>query len=443
MPSITRHFSPLIFTLTLTATLALAMTAVLPGAAFAQANTCRWANDNECDEARFGGTGACESGTDANDCRAEAQTWQRLMDAVPAEIRAQLGNDTCRWAHDAECDDIRFGGTGACTQGTDASDCRALAIGSDDSCRWANDGECDDPGIGTGACTSGTDRTDCAPVAMMRNRSNTCETSFNNICEEPGSGRGACAVYTDTADCLGRDRPILLRDHYFGHDDRVHPDVTQMPWRAVGLLTLEDGSCTATLIAPRLIATAAHCMQGENGRPAKVINFRAGAYGNTEQGIAQVVSTVVAPDYSENSAPPNGGNGNDWAILTLDRDLGTQIGYVRPHVFDKDDLAEIRNGDYLVSQMGYSWDTGRFPSGHMECRILTAYRDGSMIHTCDTTQGDSGSPIMRLIDGEWRLVAVDSQFFDAQPPYPQMTSSHLAVDTRAFADALRRAGALP
>lgn len=415
---------------------------LLPGLALAQANTCRWANDNECDEARYGGTGACESGTDANDCRAEAAAWQRLMDAVPADIRVQLGDDSCRWANDRECDDIRFGGTGACSPGTDASDCRALAIGGDDTCRWANDGECDDPGIGTGACISGTDRTDCAPVAMMRNRSNTCETAFNGICEEPGSGRGSCAAYTDTADCIGRARPVQLRDHFFGHDDRVHPDVTQMPWRAVGLLTFQDGTCTGTLIGPRLVATAAHCMVTEDGRPPKGVTFRAGAWGNRQQGTASVVSSVIAPDYSDRSAPPNGGNGDDWALLTLDRDLGAEIGFVRPHVFDKDDLAAIRAGGYRVSQMGYSWDTGAFPSGHMDCEVLTAYRDGSMIHTCDTTRGDSGSPILHLRGGEWRLVAVDSQFFDPQPPFPQMTSSHLAVDTRAFAAALRAAGAL-
>ena len=78
----------------------------------------------------------------------------------------------------------------------------------------------------------------------------------------------------------------------------------------------------------------------------------------------------------------------------------------------------------------------------MECQILTANRDGSFIHTCDTTRGDSGSPILMQVDGDWRLVAVDSQFFSAQPPYQDFSSAHLAVDTRAFAAALRAAGAL-
>jgi len=420
-----------------------ALTAVTtPTVAFAQANTCQWANDNECDEPRYNGTGACQDGTDANDCRAEASALQRLMDAVPSQIRTQLGTDTCRWAHDAECDDPNFGGTGACQPGTDASDCRALAIGGDNSCRWANDNECDEPGIGLGVCTSGTDTNDCQSMAYLRNRSNTCETAFNNICDEPGTGSGSCRANTDTADCVGRQRPVQARDHFFGNDDRVLVDVTQMPWRAVGLLTLDDGQCTAVLIGPRLVATAAHCMEAAQGGQSKAMSFRAGAWGDTDLGRASIVDVVVAPDYQSESAPPNGGNGNDWALLTLDRDLGTQVGFITPMVLSKDDLNAVEAGDFLISQAGYSWDTGSFLSGHMDCRVLTAYRDGSFIHTCDTTQGDSGSPIMHQRDGQWYLLGVDSQFYDPQPPFPQMSSSHLAVDTRAFQAALRAAGAL-
>lgn len=431
MNCMTRHFPALVL---------VALGALyLPQAALAQADSCRWAHDNECDEPRYGGTGACENGTDASDCRVDAATWQRLLDAVPRDIRAQLGSDTCRWANDLECDDPGFGGTGACTPGTDASDCRAMAIGGDNTCRWADDNECDDPGIGTGVCTSGTDSNDCRAVAYLRNRSNTCETAFNGLCEEPGEGRGSCRANTDTADCAGRQRPVEARDHFFGHDDRMMVDVRQMPWSAVGLLSLGEGSCTATLIAPRLIATAAHCM---SGHATKGVTFRAGARGETDLGHANVISALVAPDYSDQSHPPGGGNGDDWALLTLDRDLGTRIGHIRPYVLAKADQGSIRAGTFLVSQAGYSWDTGSYLSGHSDCRILTLYGDGSFIHTCDTTRGDSGSPILRLVDGEWRLIAVDSQFFEAQPPFAQMSSSHLAVDTRAFADALRQAGAL-
>ena len=422
--------------------LVLALFLALPAPLWAQANSCRWANDGECDEARYGGTGACETGTDANDCRAEARAWQRLWDAVPADLRARLGNDTCRWAHDLECDDVNFGGTGACTPGTDAGDCRAMAIGGDNSCRWANDGECDEPGIGLGLCASGTDTNDCRSVAFLRNRSNDCRHAFNGICDEPGSGTGLCRANTDTADCAGRARPADARDHFFGHDDRRLMDVSVLPWRAVGLMELSDGSCTGILIGPRLVATAAHCLLDDAGTPLKALGFRAGAFGEREQGRAGVASSVISPDYTPEEAAPNGGNGDDWALLTLDRDLGLELGFVPPHLLDKDDLAHIRRGEFRVSQAGYSWDTGQWLSGHEGCRILTAYGDGSILHDCDTTRGDSGSPIMAQIDGEWRLIALDSQFFTPQAPFEGFSSSHLAVDTRGFAQALRDAGAL-
>jgi len=426
--------------------LALAALLVLPaGTVAAQDDSCRWARDGECDEARWGGTGACPSGTDTTDCRAAAEGMARLMAAVPAAIRARLGDDSCRWAFDLECDDAQFGGTGACAAGTDATDCRALAIGGDDSCRHAHDGECDEPNIGTGVCASGTDRTDCASVAFLRNRTNNCEFAFNGICDEPGTGTGLCRPNTDTADCVGRLRPADARDHYFGHDDRTVFRPVEMPWAAIGLIeTSDDGSCTAMLIGPRLAVTAAHCMLDAAGdRPVKALVFRAGAWGATEAARAHIVSQLVAPDYNPQTRPPGGGNGDDWALLTLDRDLGLDIGFVRPHVLGKPELIRLARGERLeVSQAGYSWDTGTWLSGHMGCEILTAWDDGSLIHTCDTTRGDSGSPILMQVDGEWRLIAVDSQFFAPQPPYVGFSSSHLAVDTRAFAEALRTAGAL-
>lgn len=436
---------PFLLPLLTAATLALSAVTLSAPTALAQANTCQWANDNECDEGRYNGTGACDTGTDANDCRAEAAAMDRLIAAIPADLRGRLGGDTCRWAFDRECDDAAFGGTGACTAGTDLTDCRAMAIGGDDTCRWANDGECDEPNIGTGVCTSGTDATDCRAIGFLRNRTNMCEHAFNGVCDEPGAGTGLCAANADTGDCVGRERPREARDHYFERDERVIVRPADgMPWAAVGLLEMPDGSCTASLIGPRHIATAAHCLLGDAGQPIKPIRFRAGAFGETEIAIGLVAFQQGAPDYTSQARGPGQGNGNDWAILTLDRDLGTQIGYIRPYVLTDADLARVgdKGAGLLVSQAGYSWDTGSWLSGHMDCRVLTAYPDGTFIHTCDTTRGDSGSPILTQIDGEWRLIAVDSQFFEPQPPFPQMSSSHLAVDTRAFADELRAVGVL-
>jgi hypothetical protein len=138
-------------------------------------NSSEWANDGECDDPRFSGSGSAEETLaadtlkDADDCKAayEAGTVTFNGDVDVADI--DYGDDTSQWAKDGECDDPRFSGTGVADElldvdtGHDATDCRAAVeagtatfnggsattpvaafdYGSDWS-KWANDGECDD-----------------------------------------------------------------------------------------------------------------------------------------------------------------------------------------------------------------------------------------------------------------------------------------------------------
>jgi hypothetical protein len=178
-------------------------------------DTSEWANDGECDDPRFTGTGMAgeledaDIGKDATDCRtlfeagsislAESEAPTPGTPTVAAETEIDFGDDTSEWANDGECDDPRFAGTGMASEledadiGKDATDCRTLfedgsislaegqevagdpPVGTtaeidfgDDSSNWANDGECDDPRFaGTGMASEledadiGKDATDC------------------------------------------------------------------------------------------------------------------------------------------------------------------------------------------------------------------------------------------------------------------------------------------
>jgi hypothetical protein len=174
--------------------LALIIMAGLAGPALAQEvdfgdDTSEWANDGECDDPRFTGTGMAaeledvDIGKDATDCRtayeagditlAEAAPGASATD-TPVATRPEdidFGDDSSEWANDGECDDPRFAGTGMAAEledvdsGRDATDCRAaFEAGTitlsdsysvtatpgqidwgDDSSEWANDQECDDP----------------------------------------------------------------------------------------------------------------------------------------------------------------------------------------------------------------------------------------------------------------------------------------------------------
>ncbi len=174
------------------------------------ANTCQWAFDGECDEARFQGnaTEACTDGSDTFDCQGHS-------------LRQSVGaGDSCEWARDGECDDARYVGnaSGACTAGTDTTDCRGYALRSaqadpTNSCQWAYDGECDEErfqGAATSACSDGTDSADCRGYTLVgggrNDNSNSCEWAFDGECDDAryrGNASAACAAGTDAADCRG------------------------------------------------------------------------------------------------------------------------------------------------------------------------------------------------------------------------------------------------
>jgi len=405
-------------------------------------DSCEWANDGACDEPRYAvSTGACANGTDATDCADQelyTEALDRLMAMVPANLRDQLGTDNCDYANDAECDDASFGGTGACPAGTDATDCRALAIGGDDSCQYANDGECDETGIGGGFCMSGTDTADCTTVAWLRNRDDSCDSAFNATCDEP-SGTGLCAQNTDTADCEGRGRPAEAGNHYFGRDDRILVDTSQMPWRAIGLLTMPEGTCTGTLIGPHHVLTAAHCLTPDGKTLVMPLTFHAGLSRGANYGKSAVADAFFAPGYTTDRAEPGQGNGHDWGIVILADDLGLDVGFLDIHLLTDTDIAGITTEGLLVNQAGYSWDTGRNLSGNRGCRVTRVFPDNSLLHECDTTQGDSGSPLLMRRGDDWEVIAVDSQFFDPESKNSAFDSGNLAVDSRAFFRAAQKA----
>ena len=152
-------------------------------------DTSEWANDGECDDPRFQGTGSAAETLDA-DIRKDATDCKAAYDAgtvtfieagdtpvatTPGDI--DFGDDTSEWANDGECDDPRFQGTGSAAETLDAdilkdaADCKAAYDAGtvtfveggdtpvatadidygDDTSEWANDGECDDPRFaGTG-----------------------------------------------------------------------------------------------------------------------------------------------------------------------------------------------------------------------------------------------------------------------------------------------------
>ncbi|MGD2133588.1 MAG: trypsin-like serine protease, partial [Maricaulaceae bacterium] len=243
--------------------------------------------------------------------------------AAPISVPPELGEDSCRWANDLECDEPGVG-TGACAVGTDYSDCRYLREGEADDCRWARDGECDEPGFGVGVCVQGSDMSDCAEVAHLRFHTDTCASAFNGVCEERGTrlrnGPARCAPRTDRTDCFGTKRPLTIIDAFGGQDDRQLLDTTVYPWNAIGALSYADGSgCTGSLVAPDVVLTAAHCVYTEDGDIQTDGIFRTAVGRGSGLFEADVSAYLISPRFSYdlllNSSKVDA---TDWAYLRLD-----------------------------------------------------------------------------------------------------------------------------
>jgi protease YdgD len=317
-------------------------------------------------------------------------------------------NDTCRWANDMECDEPGIG-TGACTANTDVSDCRYLRQGESDACRWARDGECDEPAFGTGSCVQGSDRTDCGDVAWLRFQNDSCATAFNDVCEEPGHGSGSCAARTDRSDCRGRQRPMSITDHFFGHDDRVLMDPTQFPWSIVGQFHRDGsgGACTATLIADDVLVTAAHCISSDNGTDARgrFVTAVGRAGGPFE---ARIVAYHIHPRFNYRRFTSGDDiDGLDWALLRIDRPLGRELGHAGVQNLTGQGRAAL---SAPLHQAGYAWDTGEHLSGNIGCHMVRVYDDNTFAHECDTTRGDSGSALLVRNGAGYDVIGVDSNF---------------------------------
>lgn len=313
------------------------------------------------------------------------------------------GDDSCRYANDFVCDEPRLGNTDACSPGTDYSDCWRIALGrEDDSCYWANDGVCDEPVIGTNNCTQMTDRTDCAAIAYLRFETDDCATSFNGVCEEPGVGNGTCDPRTDRSDCIGRERPMQIDDHFQGFDDRQRPDTGQFPWSVIGRLIGENGECTATLIADDILVSAAHCIEMEDGRTEAHVEFLTGAGLRHGPLSANVVSYFISPQHFSDIKHDAAGR-SDWLLLKIDKPLGRALGFV-----PSQPINDSSAFDWDIRQGGFGWDTGGILAGHLGCSILALNDDNTIQHDCDTTNGDSGSPLMAFVDGRYSVTAVIS-----------------------------------
>src|SRR5688572_24035005 len=225
----------------------------------------------------------------------------------------------------------------------------------------------------------------------------------------PIHSRAAIAGFLAVAALLGCEMPA-----------KPPPEPTgPIPWTAaIGRLDAEGDStsCTATLVEPDVIVTAAHCLfpTGRKLSPAELtFTPNVGAQRLPTVRVSAIIGLGI--DQMDPDDPDSSPTEVDWAILRL----SAPVADVPPIPVEAMDLAEIerrlKDGSVL-SNLGYGTygiTISRRLHRSEGCTLIPGWReltvgtdDRLVITTCPVIKGDSGGPILLTDKAERRrLVA--------------------------------------
>lgn len=208
-----------------------------------------------------------------------------------------------------------------------------------------------------------------------------------------------------------------------GSDDRRPVvDAKRFPYRAVGLIHTDDSTCSATLIGPKHILTAAHCLfdvkhskdwklnphfvPGQNdiadepyGKTMITRAYLYRAYVNKARNTGSIQSISASQFQNGFDEFVLATMHQDIAVAELAKPIGESVGWLGLKVQRQNEPAPF------IQVAGYPIDKGRYSQWSADCQ--TRWQAPLLEHRCDLTPGMSGAAgVVKAFDDTYYIAGV-------------------------------------